>query len=246
MNRVAESIIPFPVVKLLIVGVAWLLLVACSTQSEPPTATPEIRVLGELSTKAALTATPRPSLTPSPTALPSRTPFPTPRQVTVSRAREDIDPRFVTPIAPDMPLPDLILTDIDGHEIRLRDFAEQNSRPLVLNFWSLGCGSCFYEFPVLQDFYAAHGADNLAVIGINIADFPEETRLVGEQLGIDFPLVVDHQAGFFTRYFNGAVVPTTIFITAEGEVLEVVTGALDAFNIDLRLQQLGLPTVADS
>ena len=79
------------------------------------------------------------------------------------------------------------------------------------------------------------------MIGVNIADFPEETRVIGEQLGITFPLVVDEQAAFFSTYFNGAVVPTTIFITPDAQVAQVFIGPMDAFNIDLQLQALGLP-----
>lgn len=111
---------------------------------------------------------------------------------------------------------------------------------MILNFWSVGCGSCFYEFPLLQQFYAHHGAENLAVVGINIADFPEETRVIADQLGIEFPMVVDQNAEFFATYFNGAVVPTTIFIDANGRVARVAIGPIDAYNIDQQLQDMGL------
>ncbi len=224
----------------ILVGVGVLLgLAACGGEEAAPAA-PEVRVIEEASS-----ATPslqaRITDTPTPTPLPSRTPQPTPRQVTVSRISADIDPRQVTPIAPGAQLPALALTDIDGQTIDLSALG----RPLVLNFWTVGCGSCFYEFPVLQDFYAHHGADNLAIIGVNVAEFPEVTRRFAQQMGATFPQVVDAQAEFFATYFNGAVVPTTIFVDAEGRISQVMTGPMDAYNIDLQLQALGLPARED-
>ncbi len=229
----------FVLVAALFVG----LLAACDTNVPTTQPTSEVIFLEDagtippIPTAEALRAT----QTPTPTALPTRTPQPTPRQVTVSRIREDIDPRQVTPMAPGAQLPDLVLTDINGNAIDLRAL----DRPLVLNFWSVGCGSCFYEFPVLQSFYAHHGADALAMVGINIADFPEETRIIAEQMGAEFPQVVDANADFFATYFNGAVIPTTIFVDADGRISTVMTGPMDVYNIDLQLQALGLPARED-
>jgi|GEM_PF-4881130 len=235
MNRVAVSIISFAIASV------WLVACGASPNRDAPTATPFIEVVGEIEPIAS--SLPQASLTPSPTPLPSSTPFPTPREVTVSRISNDINPAEVTPIAQGVNIPALTLTDLDGDSIRL----DQLEKPLVLNFWSVGCGSCFYEFPLLQEFYAFHNEDgnNLDVVGINIADFPEETRLLGEQLGIDFPMVVDENAALFATYFNGAVVPTTIFIHSDGTVQEVFIGALDAYNLDQNLQAMGLVAYDD-
>ncbi len=232
MNRAAVSII---------VCLAALLLIslsACSAEeSSRATAVPQLQIIGQLSSNTPPVPTAILTLTPSPTPLPSRTPLPTPRQVVVSRISDSINPALVTPIAEGVALPDLVITDINGEEIHLNEL----NRPLVLNFWSVGCGSCFFEFPVLQAFYEHHGADHISIIGINIADFADETRIIAEQLHIQFPVVVDKNAEFFATYFQGAVVPTTIFIKADGTVSNVVIGPLDAYNLDLELQKIGLP-----
>jgi thiol-disulfide isomerase/thioredoxin len=236
MNRAAVNIMKYPGVK----PVVFFLLVttvlaACGSTASQATITPDVQIVGDLASP-----TPVPTHTGTPTPLPSRTPIPTARQVTVSRVDPNINPAQVTPIAAGADLPNLALTDINGNELNLRELVAEG-RPLVLNFWSVGCGSCFFEFPLLQAFSEMHG-DNLLVIGINIADFPEETRVIGEQLGITFPQVVDARAELFTRYFNGAVVPTTIFIDGDGRVAQVVIGPLDAYNLDLQLQNIGLPS----
>lgn len=234
MNRAAANITLYHTALLLI---SCFMLVACSTGNEDRAALPHVQIIGEISTNIPPSVTPIKTLTPSPTAFPSRTPQPTLRQVVVSRIHENINPSLITPIAKGAKLPDLTLSDIYGNEIA---FTEHN-QPLVLNFWSVGCGSCFFEFPLLQEFYEYHSETNLQIIGINIADFPNETRIIGEQMGITFPLVVDYRAELFATYFNGAVVPTTIFITAEGAVSNVILGSLDVYNLDIELQKIGLP-----
>lgn len=242
MNRVAENIMSsssgmkLPL-KLSILVITAVIVGACSATSDE--ASPEVIVSGELATDAPASPTPEITLTPTATPLPTRTPIPTAPQVSVSRIDPDINPAVVTPIAEGAPLPDIALTTIDGETLQLADF---EGKPLVLNFWSLGCGSCFYEFPLLQAFHTAHG-DALNVVGINISDFAEETRIIAEQLGATFPQVVDQQAALFATYFNGAVVPTTIFINAAGDVSYVAIGPMDAYNINLQLEQVGLPSV---
>lgn len=227
-----------PCVKVILGGLLVIIMLAACSSSEIPAPTPQVQIVGEIATFPPSTHAPVITPTALPTPLPSSTPMPTLRAVVVSRVSEAIDPRLVTPIAEGAPLPDLTLTDVHGKTIHLR---EMTGRPLVLNFWTVGCGSCFYEFPLLQQFAEHHGADALAVISINIAELPAETRLIAEQLGVTFPVVVDAGAELFTTYFNGAVVPTTIFIRRDGTVAQVMTGPLDAYNLDLQLQALGLP-----
>lgn len=229
MNRAAANITKC------LVGLISLLLAACNTNS--PTEPPQLTLVGAISTTQPPTSTPVVTLTPTPTPFPSRTPIPTPRRVVVSRISPEINPAQITPMAEGARLPDLTLTDIEGNVINLSEIG----KPLALNFWSVGCGSCFFEFPLLQEFYAYHGENSLVVIGVNIADFSDETRIIAEQLEIQFPVVIDANAEFFTTYFNGAVVPTTIFITSEGIISEVVIGPIDAYNLDLQLQKIGLP-----
>jgi len=241
MNRVVGNIMKSRFGKISLLLSLMLLFAACGTSTSSPTPTPKIEIVGDLKTAAPASVVAVTS-TATPTAFPSSTAPPTPRQVTVSRVDPNLDPRLITPMAEGADLPDMVMTDIDGNTIHLTDY---KGRPLVLNFWSIGCGSCFYEFPLLVERVNYYGADQLAVVSINIAELPEETRLIAEQLGANFPVVVDHDAQMFTIFFKGAVVPTTIFITPDSKIAQVIIGPLDAYNLDLQLQALGLPPMED-
>lgn len=217
--------------KKLLLGILISLLVACGSAQQQDI-TPQIRVIGEIST---VTPTPLPpTQTPTPTPFPSQTPEPTPRQVSVTRIH-DLDASQMLQVG--QPVPSIVLTDIDGTDYSLDDFA---GKVVVVNFWTLGCGSCFYEFPFLQEVYAAAPDDSLLVLGVNVSDLAEETRTLAQTLNIEFPMVVDPQGAVFAAHFGGAVVPTTYFIGPDGVVFDVFVGPLDRYNLYQNLVELGV------
>ncbi len=213
---------------LLIIGI---FLVACG-QANSESVTPEIRVVGELSTPTLSPVPPTP--TPTPTPLPSQTPEPTPRRVSVTRIH-DLDSSQL--LQEGQPVPPIILTDINGRDYVLD---ELDGQVIIINFWTVGCGSCFYEFPFLQEAYERAPSDSLMIFGINVSELADETRILAETLGIEFPMMVDPRGEVFATHFGGAVVPTTYFIDANGVVFDVVVGPMDRYNLHAKLAELGI------
>ena len=214
----------------LLLGLIFL-IGACGGAHSADT-TPEIRVIGEIST-----ITPSrlpPTITPTPTPLPSQTSEPTPRRVSVTRIH-DLDASQL--LQEGQAVPPIVLTDIDGNDYPL---ADQQGRVVIVNFWTLGCGSCFYEFPFLQEAYELAPDNTLLIIGVNVSDLADETRTLAQTLNIEFPMAVDPQGAVFAAYFGGAVVPTTYFIDSDGVVFDVVVGPLDRYNLQTRLTELGI------
>lgn len=214
-----------------------LLLTACGgdTSAEPAGGQARLRVVGTLAT---VTPTLQPATsTPSPTPLPSPTPFPTPRRVRVSRINDNINPAAARLLTVGQTVPALTLTDIDGQTYPLH---EQQGRVIIINFWTVGCGSCFYEFPLFQQIHEAASPEELLILGVNVSDTPHETRNLAASLDISFPLAVDPQGEAFIAYFGGAVVPTTYFIDATGTVQQVVVGPLDFTTLADILDNMGL------
>lgn len=218
-----------------------LLLVAACGDDTTIRRLPEVHI-----TAGATSLTPIPALpqatatqTATPTPLPIFVPtlHPTPRRVTVMRLSEDIDPRFNRLLEEGQPVPPLALVDIDGNPYPLD---QQDGKVIVLNFWTVGCGSCFFEFPLLQAARDSISEDQLLILAVNVSDLAEETRILAESLGATYPMLVDPQGRIFSNYFGGAVVPTTYFIAADGTVAQIIVGAMDADLLTSHLQALGL------
>jgi peroxiredoxin len=209
-----------------------LALVACNASDEAESVKPKLRIVGEFA--SATPTLPQPTLTPTPTPFPSQTPQPTPRRVRVTRIH---DLESAALIQKGHPVPPIVLTTIDGEAFQLDQLTGQ---VVVINFWTLGCGSCFYEFPVFQQAHALIPPEKLLILGVNVSDLADQTRTLAETLGIQFPMVVDPQGQVFATHFGGAVVPTTVFIGADGVVFDVVVGPIDMYNLSIRLAALGL------
>lgn len=163
------------------------------------------------------TYTPAASLTPLPTttSLPIATPLPT----------------FELPgeenIAPDFRFMLFQGEDVLGaSEMAL---SELEGRPLVLNFWARFCTPCWSEMPELQDFYEEY-EDRVRLLGIDVGQFTglgshkDAGRLL-DSLGITYPAGYTDD-GRVVRDYRIRAMPTTAFITAEGEVFRLWTGSI--------------------
>lgn len=214
---------------------ASMMLVACGKNTDE--ATPRVRVIGELSSPTPTSATLHATNTPPPTAFPSETPKPTAVSVRVARINDNIDVNNLQMLVKGAPAPAITLTDIDGQTYQLD---ELDGKVVIINFWTLGCGSCFYEFPFLQRAYETIPSDQLLILGVNVSDLAEQTRVLAQVLNIEFPMAVDPQAAIFAAHFGGGVVPTTFFIDQNGLVSDVVVGPMDMYNLSTRLTRLGL------
>lgn len=119
--------------------------------------------------------------------------------------------------------PDVAMTDFDGTRFELADY---RGTPLVVNFWASWCPSCTAEMP---DFEKVHRAvaDDVAFLGINTTDGVEAAQQLAKDTGVTYRLARDQQGEIF-QAFGALGMPTTVFIDADGKVVDVVVGQLSA------------------
>ena len=117
---------------------------------------------------------------------------------------------------------------VGGAEIH---FADLHGQPIVLNFWAGLCPPCRAEMPDLQDFYNQRHEDVL-LIGIDVGQF---TGLGSQEDAINLlnSLEITYPTGFTTdgtviKEFGVFSMPTTLFITADGEEFRKWSGALNS------------------
>lgn len=213
-------------------------LSACGDDSKIQRGLPAVHITEAApSLPSTLTIAPVPTQTATPTALAIFVPTieATPRKVTVSRISDEIDPTWNRLLRRGIVVPDISVTDIDGNLYPLR----QADKIIILNFWTVGCGSCFFEFPLFQAAIEADETGELLVLAVNVSDLVEETLIIAESLKATYPMIVDTNAELFIEYFGGAVVPTTYILAPDGVVAEIIVGPLSAGLLEAELQALG-------
>ena len=116
----------------------------------------------------------------------------------------------------------------EGFEtVRLSDLL---GRPVVLNFWAVDCGPCRHEMPEFQEFYDEYG-DKVSLFGLDVGPFTglgsnERGRGFVKAMNITYPTGSTEDAAV-VREYGVFSMPTTVFITAEGNVFRKWTGFLN-------------------
>ena len=172
---------------------------------------------GDAPVEPSPTAAPTATLTPEPAATPEATATPL--------------PTLVAPIA-DSSAPDFHFTLFQGEDVlgaSDMSLSELEGRPLVLNFWARFCTPCWSEMPELQAFYEKYN-EQVQLVGIDVGQFtglgsPKDAGGLLDSLGITYPAGYTDEARVVRDYRIRAM-PTTAFITADGELFQTWTGSI--------------------
>ena len=129
--------------------------------------------------------------------------------------------------APKEQAKDFIVYDENNAEVRLSDHF---GKPLVVNFWASWCGPCRSELPAF-DAAAKQYANNVDFMMVNLTDGFSETvssvqRFVAEN-GYTFPVYFDMRDDAANTYSVYSI-PLTLFIRADGTILDSHIGSMDA------------------
>ncbi len=109
----------------------------------------------------------------------------------------------------------------DGSNATLADF---EGDPLVVNFFASWCAPCRAELPDLEQVHQAR-IDEVTFLGIN-HDLDESTwRSFVQETEITFQTVFQPDQELFTA-LDAKGMPTTVLLSADGEVLHLHTGLL--------------------
>lgn len=137
---------------------------------------------------------------------------------------------------PDDPLA-VTLTDIDDSTATLAD--RLDGRPTVVNFFASWCTPCVKEMP---DFEAVHQqlGDRVAFLGVAVTDRPREVTRIVERTGVTYPYTRDIR-GDMAGAAEVVQMPSTMFVSADGEVVRLHAGAVDDGELrDLIEEHLGV------
>lgn len=152
----------------------------------------------------------------------------------------------IQPTSPPLPpltigakVPDFTLPDLKDRT-NLVTLTEYTGSPVILNFWASWCVPCREEMPALQRVYELHNIDGLVVLGINqtFADDLDTARAFVQELALTFPNVRDEDGDVSSSLYRVMGLPTSVFISEDGEVVHVQVGQLTDEQINRYSEQL--------
>ena len=132
------------------------------------------------------------------------------------------------------PSPELTLTGLTGAPVELRDFA---GHPLWLIFWKIACEPCEEEAADVAAADAAHAADGLVILAVDVWDSPAAVQddLEGQDLG--YPIAIDTSDAFMGAFgIWGA--PTHYFIASDGIIRDRYFGPMTRELMERSLQTI--------
>jgi thiol-disulfide isomerase/thioredoxin len=140
------------------------------------------------------------------------------------------------PIPLDRPAPKFTFTDLAGNTF---DNEAAQGKPTILSFWSVWCGPCVPELPLLEDFHRAHPNVNLLTVAIHNKPEDVKATLSSRKLNT-LPVALRND---WPQDFGVNQVPTTIVIDRLGHIQFVHVGQLSDLVaiLDKDLDALGTP-----
>ena len=118
-----------------------------------------------------------------------------------------------------------------GEESSLSIFA---GRPLIVNFFASWCTPCVEEMPDFERLHQSRG-DQLNILGLAV-EGARPAREIVESTGVTYSVGLDEHN--LLEELGGFAMPTTAFISKDGDLLESHSGVLDYSGLVVRVEEL--------
>lgn len=114
--------------------------------------------------------------------------------------------------------PDFELPTLDGRSVRLSDHLGKDV--ILMDFWATYCEPCLRAMPHLDALYKKHRGRGFVVLGICIdgADALPEVRAEVQKLGVEFPILLDHETRVVSLYNPKTSAPYSVLIDKSARV----------------------------
>jgi cytochrome c biogenesis protein CcmG/thiol:disulfide interchange protein DsbE len=118
-------------------------------------------------------------------------------------------------------VPSVIVQSLDGRKVDTKTFAENNGKPVIINFWATWCAPCKRELAAIADKYADWQAKTgVKLIAVSIDDARSMARVAPYVNGQDwdYEVYLDPN-GDLKRALNVNNIPHTFLLNGKGEIV---------------------------
>ena len=133
--------------------------------------------------------------------------------------------------------PSLELSDLQGAKHALADY---RGKPVVLNFWATWCVPCAAEMPLLSEMQNRY-KDKVLFIAASVDDEdvkPEIAAFIKKHKGDALTVMTGASLDSLNDFGLAPAMPGTVFIDAQGNIVDRVSGALKRPDLEQRLRKL--------
>ena len=130
--------------------------------------------------------------------------------------------------------PPLTLVDLEGGDLSLSRYA---GHPIWLIFWKTACQPCEAEAPDVAAALAAHHADGLITLGVDVWDTEAVIRDYAATHLPPYSIGIDPTSSFMSAYGVWGA-PTHYFIDADGIIRDRYFGPMTRDQIEQSLSQI--------
>jgi len=100
--------------------------------------------------------------------------------------------------------------------------ASLRGRPVLIDFWDYTCINCLRSLPYVKEWHRRYSPHGLVIIGVHAPEFSfaksaDHVRRAVEELGIEYPVVLDNDFKIWNAYSN-RYWPAKYLVDAKGNV----------------------------
>lgn len=150
-------------------------------------------------------------------------------------AQQDTSPQ--QPMSAQQATPSLKLHDLKGVPHVLEDY---RGKPVLLNFWATWCVPCAAEMPLLNEMQKQYQGKVLFIAAsIDDEDMkPQIEAFIKKHQGEELTVMMGATLDSLDDFGVNQGMPGTVFIDAEGKIVDRITGALKRPDLERRLRKL--------
>ena len=116
--------------------------------------------------------------------------------------------------------PDFTLSTLDGGQVKL---SELKGKPVMLIFWTTGCGACIYQMPFLESARSEMG-DEVEFITIDMMENSYSVQSLMNYYDFSLPVALDSD-GTVSEDYNVIYTPTNVIVDGQGVIYYIRKGA---------------------